>query len=63
MKRYVCEPDDAAFPGECDSGLTKREWFAGQVMTHLINRVDGLKFAAELSVKAVDALIEALNKQ
>lgn len=42
------------------SGLTKREWFAGQLMPHLLltYRVED---AAKLAASAADALIAALE--
>lgn len=50
-------------------GLTKREWFAGQIIGHIIpltawrtETMHSLSDVADASVKFADALIAALNK-
>jgi hypothetical protein len=71
MANYT-DGNDAAFarPGTNQSGgeygLTKREYFAGQIMASLMSDCEHKawsKTAAEMAVFAADALIEELNKQ
>ena len=50
-------------PNECFAGLTKREWFAGQVLASVLSDGDTVpKVAAALAVEASNLLIRELNK-
>lgn len=53
---------------EIEFGLTKREYFAAMAMQGMlsndaVNRLDNANHLFEASVKAADALINALNKK
>ncbi len=72
----MTEPNEAAFArsltetkdgftDRSQEGLSKREYFAIKIMAATISRTDyaDYKAIAEESIKAVDALIEELNKK
>lgn len=69
LMREMLKTDDGYIVTEASDGLTKREWFAGQIIGHIIpltawrtETMHSLSDVADASVKFADALIAALNE-